>query len=148
MSAFFDDIGKDDKSPVNDILRYMDYPYPQDLVRKDNPLWLLGIPPFSAETHLFVVDLFLQLVKTSEWSNDDKKLWIERYVLHKTPKYVAKRMKRTPVWVNGRFYRCKQKLAKLVKVWWNERLKDNPEVTLPQLFDDYIKRHCKNIKID
>ena len=148
MSAFFDNIRNDKKSAVNDFLSYIDYPYPQDLVREDNPLWLLGIPPFSAETHIFVVDLFLQLVKTSEWSNDDKKLWVERYVFNKPPKNVAKRMKRTTMWVNGRFYQCKQKLAKMVKVWWNERLKDNPEVTLPQLLDDYIKRHCKNIKVE
>ena len=148
MSAFFDNIRNDKKSAVNDFLSYIDYPYPQDLVREDNPLWLLGIPPFSAETHIFVIDLFLQLVKTSRWSNDDKKLWVERYVFNKPPKNVAKRMKRTPMWVNGRFYQCKQKLAKMVKVWWNERLKDKPEVTLPQLLDDYIKRHCKNIKVE
>jgi hypothetical protein len=64
------------------------------------------------------------------------------------PKYVAKRMKHTPAWVNGDLYKCKHKLTKMVKAWWNERLEDNPEVTLPQLFDDYIKRHCKNIKVD
>ena len=148
MSAFFDDIKNDKKSAVNDFLTYIDYPHPYDLLRKDNPLWLLGIPPFSAEIHFFVVDLFLRLVKASNWSEDDKELWIKRYVLNKPPKYVAKRIKRTPTWVNGRLYRCKQKLAKMVKVWWNERLEDNPEVTLPQLFDDYIKRHCKNIKVD
>ena len=148
MSAFFDDIRNDKKSAVNEFLTYIDYPYPHDLLRKDNPLWLLGIPPFSAETHFFVVDLFLRLVKASNWSEDDKELWIKRYVLNKPPKYVAKRIKRTPTWVNGRLYRCKQKLAKMVKAWWNERLEDNPEVTLPQLFDDYIKRHCKNIKVD
>lgn len=39
---------------------------PDDLIRTDNPLWLLGIPPFSAETHFFVVDLFLKLVKKIE----------------------------------------------------------------------------------
>jgi hypothetical protein len=146
MNAFFDDIRNDKKSAVNDFLKYIDYPYPQDLIRKDNPLWLLGIPPFSAETHFFVVDLFLQLVKTSKWSEEDKNIWIERYVLNKPPKSVAKRMKRTPTWVNERLYQCKKKLAKKVKAWWNERLEDNPDVILPQLFDDYIKRLCKTSK--
>ena len=107
MSVFFDDIRNDKKSAVNDFLTYIDYPYPHNLLRKDNPLWLLGIPPFSAETHFFVVDLFLRLVKASDWSEDDKELWIKRYVLNKPPKYVAKRIKRTPTWVNGRLYRCR-----------------------------------------
>ena len=146
MSAFFDDINNDKKSAVNDFLIYIGYPYLDDLLRKDNPLWLLGIPPFSAETHFFVVDLFLKLVKESNWSEHDKRIWIDRYVLNKPSKYAAKRMKRTPTWVNDRFYRCKQKLAKMVKVWWNERLADNPEETLPRLFDAYIKEHCRNIK--
>ena len=125
---------------------YTGYPFPDDLIRTDNPLWILGIPPFSAETHFFVVDLFLKLVKESKWSENDKRIWIDRYVLNKPSKYAAKRMKRTPTWVNSRFYRCKQKLAKMVKVWWNERLADNPEETLPRLFDAYIKAHCRNIK--
>ena len=146
MSAFFDDIKSDKKSAVNDFLIYIGYPYLDDLIRKDNPLWLLGIPPFSAEAHFFVVDLFLKLVKESKWSENDKRIWIDRYVLNKPSKYAAKRMKRTPTWVNDRFYRCKQKLAKMVKVWWDERLADNPEETLPRLFDAYMKEHCRNIK--
>ena len=146
MSAFFDDINIDNKSAVKDFLIYIGYPHFDDLIRKDNPLWLFGIPPFSAETHIFVVDLFLKLVKESKWSENDKRIWIERYVLNKPPKYVAKRVKSTSVWVNSRFYRCKQKLAKMVKLWWNERLADNPEETLPKLFDAYIKEHCRNIK--
>ena len=146
MSAFFDDINNEKKSAVNDFLIYIGYPFPDDLIRKDNPLWLLGIPPFSAETHFFVVDLFLKLVKKSNWSEHNKRIWIDRYVLNKPSKYAAKRMKRTPTWVNDRFYRCKQKLAKMVKVWWDERLADNPEETLPRLFDAYIKAHCRSIK--
>ena len=148
MSAFFDDIKNDKKSAVNDFLIYIGYTHPDNLIREDNPLWLLGVPPFSAETHLFVVDLFLKLVKESNWSELDKRIWIDRYVLNEPSKYVAKRVKKTSVWVNSRFYRSKQKLAKIVRMWWNERLDDNPEVTLPQLFEDYIKRHCKNIKVD
>ena len=148
MSAFFNDINNEKKSAVNDFLTYIGYPYPDDLVREDNPLWLLGVPPFSAATHLFVVDLFLKLVKESNWLELDKRIWIDRYVLNEPPKYVAKRVKKTSVWVNSRFYRSKQKLAKIVRVWWNERLDDNPEVTLAQLFEDYIKRHCKNIKVN
>ena len=124
------------------------YPFPDDLIRTDNPLWLLGIPPFSAETHFFVVDLFLKLVKKSNWSEHDKRIWIDRYVLNKPSKYVAKRVKNSSVWINSRFYRCKQKLAKMVKVWWNERLADNPEETLPKLLDAYIKEHCRNIKVN
>lgn len=146
MSAFFDDINIEKRSAVNDFLIYIGYPHFDDLIRKDNPLWLLGIPPFSAETHIFVVNLFLKLVKESKWSENDKRIWIDRYVLNKPPKYVAKRVKSTSVWVNSRFYRCKQKLAKMVKLWWNERLSDNPEETLPKLFDAYIKEHCRNIK--
>ena len=148
MGAFFNDIKNDKKSAVNDFLTYIGYPYPDDLVREDNPLLLLGVPPFSAETHLFVVDLFLKLVKESNWSELDKRIWIDRYVLNEPSKYVAKRVKKTSVWVNSCFYRSKQKLAKIVRVWWNERLDDKPEVTLSQLFEDYIKRHCKNIKVD
>ena len=146
MSAFFDDIKKGKKSAVNDFLTYIGYPYPDDLVRKDNPLWLLGIPPFCAEMHLFVVDLFLKLVKESNWSDEDKRIWIDRYVLNKPSKYVAKRVKHTSVWVNVRFYRYKQKLSNMVRAWWNERLADSPEIILPQLYDKYIKEHCRNIK--
>lgn len=73
MSAFFDDIKNNKKSPVNEFLTYIGYPYPKDLVRKDNPLWLLGIPPFSAETHVFIIELFLKLVKESNWTELDKK---------------------------------------------------------------------------
>jgi len=36
----------------------------------------------------------------------------------------------------------------MVKVWRNERLADNPEKTLPMLFDEYIKKHSKNIKVN
>lgn len=147
MSAFFDDIKNDKKSAVNDFLIYIGYPHFDDLLRKDNPLWLLGVPPFCAETHIFVVDLFLKLVKESKWSENDKRIWIDRYVLNKPSKYVAKRVKSTSVWVNSRFYRCKQKLAKMVKLWWNERLADNPEETLPKLFDTYIEELCRNIKV-
>ena len=117
MSAFFDDINNEKKSAVNDFLTYIGYPYSDDLVREDNPLWLLGVPPFSAETHLFVVDLFLKLVKESKWSEHDKRIWIDRYVLNKPSKNVARSVKSTSVWVNNRFYRCKQKLAKMVRVW-------------------------------
>ena len=147
MNAFFDDIKSDKNSAVNDFLTYIGYQYSDDLIREDNPLWLLGIPPFSAETHFFVVDLFLKLVKESNWSEQDKRIWIDRYVLNKPSKYVAKRVKRTAVWVSGRFYRCKQKLAKMVRRWWHERLADNPQETLPKLFDEYIKEHCRNIKV-
>lgn len=66
MSAFFNDINNEKKSAVNDFLTYIGYPYPDDLVHEDNPLWLLGGPPFSAETHFFVVDLFLKLIKKIE----------------------------------------------------------------------------------
>lgn len=148
MSTFFDDIKNDKKSAVNDFLVYIGFPYPDELVREDNPLWLLGIPPFSAETHFFVVDLFLKLVKDSNWSELDKRIWIDRYVLRKPSKNVARRIKCTSVWVNSRFYRCKQKLAKMVRKWWDERLADNPKETLPKLFGEYIKEHCKNIKIN
>lgn len=148
MSAFFDDIKSDKKLAFNDFLIYIGYPFPDDLIRTDNPLWLLGIPPFSAETHFFVVDLFLKLVKKSNWSEHDKRIWIDRYVLNKPSKYVAKRVKNSSAWINRRFYRCKQKLAKMVKVWWNERLADNPEETLPKLLDAYIKEHCRNIKVN
>ena len=146
MSAFFDDIKNNKKSAVNDFLTYIGYPYPEDLVRKDNPLWLLGIPPFSAETQIFIIELFLKFVKESNWPEQDKRIWIDRYVLNKSSKYVVKRVKRTSVWVNGRFYRCKQKLANMVKAWWNERLADSPETTLPQLFDKYVKEYCRSIK--
>ncbi|MBO5698888.1 MAG: hypothetical protein J6R79_02650 [Bacteroidaceae bacterium] len=146
MNAFFEDINNNKKSAVNDFLTYIGYPYPDDLVREDNPLWLLGIPPFSAETHLFVVDLFLKLVKESNWSDCDKRIWIDRYVLNKPPKNVAKRVKSTSVWVNGRFYRCKQKLARMVRSWWNERLTDSPDINLPILFNEYIKEQCRKIK--
>ena len=115
MSAFFDDTKTDKKSAVKDFLTHIGYPYPDDLIRKDNPLWLLGVPPFSAETHLFIVDLFLELVKGSNWSELDKRIWLDRYVLDKQSKHVAKSVKRTSVWVNGHFYRSKQKLAKMVK---------------------------------
>ena len=148
MSAFFYDINIKKKSAVNDFLTYIGYPYPDDLVREDNPLWLLGVPPFSAETHLFVVDLFIKLVKESNWSEQDKRIWIDRYVLNIPSKYVAKRVKRTSVWVNGRFYRCKQKLANMVRIWWYERLAENPEIILPKLFDEYIKEHCRNIQVN
>lgn len=146
MSAFFDDIKNNKKSAVNDFLTYIGYPYSEDLVRKDNPLWLLGIPPFSAETQIFIIELFLKFVKESNWPEQDKRIWIDRYVLNKSSKYVVKRVKRTSVWVNGRFYRCKQKLANMVKAWWNERLADSPETTLPQLFDKYVKEYCRSIK--
>ena len=148
MSAFFNDINNEKKSAVNDFLTYICYPYPDDLVREDNPLWLLGVPPFSAETHLFVVDLFLKLVKESNWSEQDKRIWTDRYVLNKSSKHLAKRVKRSSVWVNGCFYRCKQKLAKMVVVWWNKRLSDNPNETMPKLFDSYIKEYCRNIKVN
>ena len=146
MSAFFDDVKSNKKSAVNDFLTYIGYPYPDELIREDNPLWLLGVPPFSAETHIFVTDLFLKLVKESNWSDEDKRIWIDRYELNKPSRYVARRVKSTSVWVNSRFYRCKQKLAKMVQAWWNERLTDNPKETLPKLFGAYIKEHCRNIK--
>ena len=146
MSAFFNETKNKKKSEVNDFLKYIAYPYPDDLIREDNPLWLLGIPPFSAETHIFVVDLFLKLVKASNWSDCDKRIWIDRYVWNKPPKDVAKSVKNTTAWVNGRFCRCKQKLARMVRIWWNERMADQPETNLPILFDKYIKAFCRKLK--
>ncbi len=40
MSVFFDDINNEKKSDVNDVLMYIGYPFHDDLVREDNPLWL------------------------------------------------------------------------------------------------------------
>jgi len=147
MSAFFDDMNYRGRTAVNDFLVYIGYPYPDDLVREDNPLWLFGIAPFSAETCQFVVDLFLQLVKGSDWSPEEKSLWIDRYVLNKPAKYVARRLKRTPAWVHGRLYRCKQKLAKMTKGWWEEQLSGEAQCHLPELMERYIEKTCKNMKV-
>ena len=33
---------------VSDFLQYIGYDYPEDRQRDENPLWLLGVPPFCA----------------------------------------------------------------------------------------------------
>lgn len=69
---------------VTDFLTYIGYPYPDDFFREDNPVNLFGVLAFSAEAHLFMKDLFLQLVRNSDWPRRQKELWIQRYMLGKS----------------------------------------------------------------
>lgn len=137
MSAFFalNNEKNKKKLPVYDFLTYIGYEYPYDIFQDDNPLWLFGIAPFCAEVSLFVVHLFIKLVRESNWLEIDKKIWMDRYIFNKPSKDIAKRIKCDSVWVSGRFYKTKQNLARMVRAWWNEQLADNPEETLPKIFD-------------
>ena len=60
---------------VTDFLNYIGYEYPDDRNRDDNPLWLLGIPPFSAETYLYIQHQFMTLVRNSDWEEQDNIIW-------------------------------------------------------------------------
>lgn len=131
---------------VTDFLRYIGYPYPEDHFREDNPLNLYGVPAFSAEAELFITDVFMQLVRASEWPRRQKELWIQRYILGKSADAVAKYLKRTKGWVDERYLQCQEKLSGMVKVWWTERLSDSPEKRLPEMLHAYIVKMCEQLE--
>ena len=133
---------------VTDFLHFIGYDYPEDCQRDDNPLWLLGIPPFSAETNLFIKNQFLQLVRESEWSEPDKAVWIQTYILGETPEVIAADVGCSPQVVNERFQACAERLPEMVRAWWDERLADNPEERLPELLHEYIVDMCNNLEDD
>lgn len=91
---------------VTDFLTYIGYPYPEDHFREDNPLNLFGIPAFSAEAHLFMKHVFLQLVKNSDWPRRQKQLWIQRYMQGKSIGSAARYLRRTPEWTEEKYNLC------------------------------------------
>ena len=131
---------------VTDFLTYIGYPYPEDHFREDNPLNLFGIPAFSAEAHLFMKHVFLQLVRNSDWPCRQKQLWIQRYMLGKSNESAARYLRRTPEWAEEKYNLCQEMLAEMVRVWWNERLSDNPEKRLPEMLHTYIVKMCEQME--
>lgn len=131
---------------VTDFLTYIGYPYPDDFFREDNPVNLFGVPAFSAEAHLFMKDLFLQLVRNSDWPRRQKELWIQRYMLGKSVGSAARYLRRTPEWAEEKYRMCQERLAEMVRAWWKERLSDNPEQRLPEMLHEYIVELCEHIE--
>ena len=131
---------------VTDFLTYIGYPYPEDHFREDNPLNLFGIPAFSAEAHLFMKHVFLQLVRNSDWPCRQKQLWIQRYMLGKSIGSSARYLRRTPEWAEEKYNLCQEMLAEMVRVWWNERLSDNPEKRLPEMLHAYVAKMCEQLE--
>lgn len=131
---------------VTDFLTYIGYPYPEDHFREDNPLNLFGIPAFSAEAHLFMKHVFLQLVRNSDWPCRQKQLWIQRYMLGKSIGSSARYLRRTPEWAEEKYNLCQEMLAEMVRVWWNERLSDNPEKRLPEMLHAYVVKMCEQLE--
>lgn len=103
---------------VSDFLKYIGYEYPDDRNRDDNPLWVLGIPPFSAETYLYIQHQFLTLVRNSDWTEQDKDIWTQTYVLGESPESIAEVLGMTPDGVLGRFQACSERLPDMVRAWW------------------------------
>ena len=131
---------------VTDFLTYIGYPYPEDYFREDNPLNLFGVPAFSAEAHLFMKHVFLQLVRNSDWPCRQKQLWIQRYMLGKSNESAARYLRRTPEWAEEKYNLCQERLAEMVRVWWKERLSDNPEKRLPEMLHTYIVKMCEQME--
>lgn len=131
---------------VTDFLTYIRYPYPEDHFREDNPLNLFGVPAFSAEAHLFMKYVFLQLIRNSDWPRRQKELWIQRYMLGKSIGSAARYLRRTPEWAEEKYNLCQEKLAEMVRVWWKERLSDNPEKRLPEMLHTYIVKMCEQLE--
>lgn len=131
---------------VTDFLTYIGYPYPDDHFREDNPLNLFGVPAFSAEAHLFMKHVFLQLVRNSDWPCRQKQLWIQRYMLGKSNGSAARYLRRTPEWAEEKYNLCQERLAEMVRVWWKERLSDNPEKGLPEMLQTYIVKMCEQLE--
>ena len=131
---------------VTDFLNYIGYEYPDDRNRDDNPLWLLGIPPFSAETYLYIQHQFLTLVRNSDWDERDKIIWTSSYVLGESYESIAEELGITLDSVQERFQACSERLPDMVRAWWTERLEDNPEVRMPELFHEYITNMVANLE--
>ena len=133
---------------TTEFLNFIGYEYPEDRKRDDNPLWLLGIPPFAAETHLYIQHQFMVLARESDWTEEDKYIWLHTYIYGESSERVAEDVVCTPHHVRERFQVCQDKLPGLVRAWWTERLADNPEVRLPELFDEFIVWFCENLEED
>ncbi len=133
---------------VYDFLTYIGYEYPEDLKRYDNPLWLLGVPPFCAETMLYITHVFIELVRQSDWSKREKTLWLSEYIFGDSISSISWKIRRSPQWVEEHYSICLQKLSLLVRQWWDERLADNPEACLPELLHEYIIDMCNNLEDD
>ena len=131
---------------VTDFLKYIGYEYPDDRNRDDNPLWVLGIPPFSPETYLYIQHQFLTLVRNSNWDEQDKDIWTQTYVLGESPESIAEELGMTPDGVLERFQACSERLPDMVRAWWEERLEDNPEVRMPELLHEYITYMIANLE--
>ena len=133
---------------LTEFLNYIGYEYPEDRSREDNPLWLLGIPPFAAETHLYIQHQFMALARDSDWTKEDKYIWLHTYIFAESPERVAADVGSTPHLVMERFQICQDKLPEMVRKWWEERLVDNPETRLPELLHEYIVDMCNNLEDD
>lgn len=133
---------------VTDFLSYIGYEHPDDRNRDDNPLWVLGIPPFSAETYLYIQHQFLTLVRNSDWDEQDKTIWTSSYVLGESSESIAEELGITPDSVLERFQACCERLPDMVRTWWTERLEDNPEVRMPELLHLYITYMVANLEED
>lgn len=131
---------------VTDFFTYIGYPYPDDHFREDNPLNLYGVPAFSAEAHLFLEHVFLQLVRNSDWPRRQKELWIQRYMLGKSIDSTARSLRRTPAWAEEKYRHCQERLSEMVRAWWAERLSDNPEKRLPEMLHTYIVKMCEQLE--
>ena len=133
---------------VTDFLNYIGYEYPDDRNRDDNPLWVLGIPPFSAETYLYILDQFMTLVSNSDWDEQDKTIWTSSYVLGESSESIAEELGITPDSVLERFQACSERLPDMVRAWWTERMQDNPEERMPELLHEYITYMIANLEDD
>lgn len=133
---------------LTEFLNFIGYEYPEDRKRDDNPLWLLGIPPFAAETHLYIQHQFMVLARESDWTEEDKYIWLHTYIYGESSERVAEDVGCTPHHVRERFQVCQDKLPGLVRAWWNERLADDPETRLPEQLHEYILDMCNNLEDD
>ena len=88
------------------------------------------------------------LARESDWTEEDKYIWLHTYIFRESLERVAEDVGCTPQVVEERFHICQDKLAGLVRAWWNERLADDPEERLPELLDEFIVWFCENLGDD
>ena len=88
------------------------------------------------------------LARESNWTKEDKYIWLHTYIFDESPERVAEDVGCTPHHVRERFQFCQGALQGLVRAWWNERLGDNPETRLPELLHQYIVDMCNNLADD
>lgn len=132
-------------SVAQDFLRMIGYEYYNDLSRKDTPINLFGVSPYSAEFNIFMMNLFVRLVKKSDWQKKYKDLWVKKFVMGKAIDDIARDYNQDPNWVLEQFCKSHNNLSLQVREWWKKQLKNNTEEDLHRLMQDHIDEICQRV---